>query len=225
MALSEHPLALITGGEGDLGQAIALQLRSCGFEVIAPGRSDLDVTDSSSVATFFENEVNDDLELLINNAGMRIDAPSLKISEKEWDDVITVNLKGTFLCSKLAFAVFLRKCRGHVINIGSFSALSGPVGQTNYSSAKAGVIGLTQSLAREGGRKSVRANCIFPGWMETKFTSNVREDVRNRVLKEHALSEFSTPQSAAAFIVFLHTEMPSVSGQVFQLDSRIGRWC
>ena len=146
------------------------------------------------------------------------------MTPESWDQVISVNLRGAFLCSKLALKVFLKNRLGHIINIGSYSALSGPMGQSNYSSSKAGLIGLTKSLAVESGKRNVRVNCVLPGWMETKFTANVNENTKNRSLEEHVLKMFNNKESAAEFIIFLHEKMMSVSGQVFQLDSRISQW-
>ena len=108
--------------------------------------------------------------------------------------------------------------------MGSYSALSGPSGQTNYASSKAGLIGMTKSLAAETGKRNVRVNCVLPGWIETKFTANVNEVVKNKALNEHVLNRFNDKKSVAEFIYFLHRQMENVSGQVFQLDSRVGRW-
>ena len=111
------------------------------------------------------------------------------------------------------------------MNIGSYSALSGPAGQANYAAAKAGLIGLTQSIAKEYGARNVRANCVLPGFLETKMTRHLlaNDEWREELTKTHALGRLNTPQDAARFIVFLHS-MQNVSGQVFQLDSRVRRW-
>ena len=218
------PLALITGGEGELAKSISAQLISSGYEVLSPGRSELDVSDKDSVNNYFIENITRDLDLLINNAGIKKDSLFLNLSEQEWDEVIRVNLRGAFLCSKSALKLLCKNRNGHIINIGSFSALSGPAGQTNYAASKAALISLTQSLAQEGGKRNVRSNCILPGWLETQFTADVTENVKDQVLSHHTLNTFNTPESVAAFILFIHTQMPSVSGQIFQLDSRIHRW-
>ena len=218
------PLALITGGEGALAKIISEQLISSGFKVLSPCRSQMDVSDEGSVKNYFNENITSDLDVLINNAGTKKDSLFLNISEEEWDEVIRVNLRGAFLCSKLALKLLCKNRSGHIINIGSFSAISGPVGQTNYAASKAGLISLTQSLAQEGGKRNVRSNCILPGWLETQFTADVPENVKDHVLSAHALNSLNTPESVAAFVLFIHTQMPSVSGQIFQLDSRIHRW-
>ncbi len=113
--------------------------------------------------------------------------------------------------------------RGAIINLGSFSARFGTIGQPNYAAAKAGLIGLTQSMARELGKRNVRVNCVLPGFLETKFTADVSEEAKQRILHTHELGRFNTAEDAARFIAFLDT-MPLVSGQIFQLDSRIAPW-
>ena len=149
------PLALITGGEGELAKSISAQLISSGYEVLSPGRSELDVSDKDSVNNYFIKNITRDLDLLINNAGIKKDSLFLNLSEQEWDEVIRVNLRGAFLCSKSALKLLCKNRSGHIINIGSFSALSGPAGQTNYAASKAALISLTQSLAQEGGKRNV----------------------------------------------------------------------
>ncbi len=221
MTSATAPRALVTGGEGELGTALAAELGSRGFEVLSPGRGELDVADEGSVAAYFESRVDGRIELLVNNAGLRRDAPLAAMAEPDWDEVLGVNLRGAFLCARQAFRIFVRQRGGHVVNIGSLSGSRGAAGQANYAASKAGLVALTQSLAREGGRRGVRANCVLPGWMETKFTHGVPAAVRGRALDMHALGRFNTPAEAARFIGFLHAEMRAVSGQVFQLDSRV----
>lgn len=224
MSSAPPPLALITGGEGGLACAICKHLERDGFEVLAPGRAELDVADAASVEAYFGRRDFSRLELLVNNAGVRRDRTTMKMSESEWDEVVGVNLRGAFLCSRAVVHGFSERGRGHIVNIGSYSALSGPVGQANYAAAKAGMIGLTKSLALEGGERGVRANCVLPGWLETKFTADIPSEISGRARSQHALGEFNTPDAAAEFVCFLHTRMKGVSGQVFQLDSRVGRW-
>lgn len=218
------PAALITGGEGGLAQPLAAALRQAGFSVLAPGRGELDVTDAASVREFFAQQVTT-LDLLVNNAGICRDAMLMKLSEADFDDVVGVNLKGAFLVSQAAVKLMSKQRQGHIVNIGSYSALSGPFGQANYAAAKAGLIGLTQSLAKEYGSRNVRANCVLPGFLPTKMTRHLLEDTvwREQLLSSHALGRLNTPEDAARFVVCLHG-LENVSGQVFQLDSRVRRW-
>ncbi len=215
--------AVITGGEGDLAQAIGTELRQAGFDVLAPGRDALDVTSADSVRTFFAGVKQ--LDLLINNAGVCHDVSVSKMTEEEFDHVVDVNLKGAFLVSQAAVKLMSRQRHGHLVNIGSYSALSGPAGQANYAAAKAGLIGFTQSIAKEYGARNIRANCILPGFLETKMTRHLLEDAAwsEHLLSQHALGRLNTPQDVARFITFLHS-MENISGQVFQLDSRVRRW-
>ena len=210
-------IAVVTGGEGDLASAIACQLCAAGFTVLSPGRKELDVTDSESVSAYFSGI--DSVNLLINNAGITRDVVHSRICEEDWDAVVDTNLKGTFLCSKAALRKFPRGKGGHIINLGSFSGKSPPIGQSNYAAAKAGVIGLTQSLAKEYGSRSIRVNAVLPGFLETKMTAGLSENALTRIRKRHALGRFNTIEEAAKFIVFLDG-MSAVSGQIFQLDSR-----
>lgn len=212
--------ALITGGEGDLARHIRAELESAGWDVLAPGRAELDVLQPKA---FFAQI--DRLDLLINNAGIFRDASLLKMTEEDFDAVLDANLKGAFLCTQAALKLMSRQREGHIINIGSYSALNGPAGQANYAAAKAGLIALTQSTAKEYGLRNIRANCLLPGFLETKMTRHLLEDAawKEQLLSQHTLGRLNTPQDAARFIVMLHS-MPAVSGQVFQLDSRIHRW-
>jgi 3-oxoacyl-[acyl-carrier protein] reductase len=161
----------------------------------------------------------------VNNAGIFRDAPLVKMTDEDFEAVLDVNLKGAFLCTQAALKLMSRQREGHIINIGSYSALSGPAGQANYAAAKAGLIALTQSTAKEYGPRNIRANCLLPGFLETKMTRHLLEDAawKESLLSQHTLGRLNTPQDAARFILMLHA-MPAVSGQVFQLDSRIHRW-
>jgi 3-oxoacyl-[acyl-carrier protein] reductase len=212
---------VITGGEGELARAIAAELQAAGAEVHAPGRVELDVTSAENVRSYFG--ALERLDLLINNAGVSDDAVVAKMSGQQWDCVVGVNLRGAFLCSQAATRTMVAQRSGHIINIGSFSARFGTSGQANYAAAKAGLIGLTQSLAKELGRRNVRVNCVLPGYLETKFVAQVPEEAQERILRMHELGRFNTVADAARFIALLDT-MAHVSGQVFQLDSRIAPW-
>ena len=217
------PVALITGGTGDLARSIRAELESQGWIVHAPSHQQMDVTDKAQVQRVIG--ALDRLDLLIHNAGMTRDALLIKMTEVAFNEVLNVHLKGAFLCSQAALKLMVKQRQGHIIHIGSFSALCGPAGQSNYAAAKAGLIGLTQSLAAEYGARGIRANCVLPGFLDTKMTRHLLADdaQHQRVLAAHTLGLLNTVQDAARFIAFLPT-LPAVSGQVFQLDSRISRW-
>lgn len=209
---------IITGGRGNLASAFVSEFNRQGYEVVAPGRDELDVTDAASINVYF-SELGP-IDLLINNAGITRDTVHSRISEHDWDTVLDTNLKGSFLCSQAALKRFPRKVGGHIINIGSFSGKSPPIGQSNYAAAKAGVIGLTQSLAKEYGKRNIRVNAILPGFLETKMTAGLSDNALDRIRERHVLGRYNTVEDAARFVAFLHT-MSHISGQVFQLDSRV----
>ena len=216
--------AVITGGEGDLAKAICSELeRAGGWEVLAPGRSALDVTSRESVDAFFSGI--ESVDLLVNNAAITADSLIARMSSEEFDRVVRVCLRGAFLCSRAAMQKMAFRRAGHIINIGSFASLYGTLGQANYSAAKAGLIGLTKSLAMEYGARNVRVNCVLPGFLDTQMTAHLLADEarKKEILSAHLLRRLNTAADAARFIVLLDS-MPHVSSQVFQLDSRVSAW-
>ncbi|MCB1086507.1 MAG: SDR family NAD(P)-dependent oxidoreductase, partial [Verrucomicrobiae bacterium] len=209
---AEQRIAVVTGAKGGLGSAIVRELENSGrfAKVFAPGRSDLDVTAADSVARFF-GEL-DRIDLLVNNAGLTRDVPIARMAEDQWDKVIDGNLRGAFLCSRAALKLMIRQRSGLIVNIGSFSALRPPPGQAAYAAAKAGLIGLTQSLAEEAGKRNVRVNCVLPGFLEgTGMTRDLPADVIELARQSHVLGRFNTPVEAARFVAFLDT-LEAVSG-------------
>ncbi len=190
--------------------------------VQAPSHHELDVTSVTSIAAAFENITR--LDLLVCNAGLIIDKTMTSMSEEDFSRVLDVNLTGVFRTARAALKIMSRQRGGHIVFIGSFSAFSGPIGQASYAAAKAGLIALTLSLAREYGARNIRVNCVLPGFMETKMTAHLNDEHRARFKQSHALGRFNTPLEAACFIRFLDLEMPHTSGQIFSLDSRQHRW-
>jgi 3-oxoacyl-[acyl-carrier protein] reductase len=212
-------LVVITGGEGGLGRALHAAFEKADHPVLSPGHRELDVTDPDAVRDFFRLH---EPELLVCNAGITRDAPLARLDEAAWDEVIAVNLRGAALCAAAASRSMLRARRGHIVFISSFSALHPPVGQAAYAAAKAGLIGLSKSLARELGPAGIRVNTILPGFLDTPMTAGLSDERREQVRRDHALGQFNTPDAVAAFLVHLHDHLPHTSGQIFQLDSRIG---
>lgn len=209
---------VITGGMGALAQAIAAEFDNSGWIVEAPGRDELDVSCSKSVATFFSSR---DVDLLICAAGIIRDAPLAKLSESDWDNVLETNLIGSARCAKAAAHRMLQQRKGHLVFISSYSALHPPKGQAAYAASKAGLIGLSHSLAIEYGSVGIRSNVLLPGFITTPMTSQVSSTRRANVRAEHVLGRFNTPCCVARFIRFLEEDLPHTSGQVFQLDSRV----
>jgi 3-oxoacyl-[acyl-carrier protein] reductase len=227
-AAEKIPLALITGGHGDLATAVANVLRAGGWQVQAPCRAELDVTHAASVQAFIGTLPH--LDLLIHAAGSRQDALMLKMTQPQWDAMQATHLKSAFLCAQASLKKMLeaepaRVRGGQLIFISSFSALSGPVGQANYAAAKAGLLGLSQSIAAEYGPQGVRSNVVLPGFLETRMTSALLADPaqRQRVLAEHTLGRLNTVAESAQFIAQL-ADFQHISGQCFQLDSRVRSW-
>ena len=210
---------VITGGEGGLGRALAAAFTAAGHAVEAPGRAALDVRDAPTVRAYFRAR---ETGLLICNAGLTRDALLPKLTEADWDEVLAVNLRGAAFCAAAASREMIRARRGHMVFISSHSAIHPPAGQAAYAAAKAGLIGLAKSLAKELGPAGIRVNVVLPGFLETKMTASLSAERRQQVKSEHALGRFNTPEAVAEFLVILHEKLPHTSGQVFQLDSRVG---
>jgi NAD(P)-dependent dehydrogenase (short-subunit alcohol dehydrogenase family) len=215
----EPPVAVVTGGAGALGTAVRDALVAAGLTVHAPGHTELDVCDPDAVRHYFA--ALPAIDLLVANAGVAHDALLARMDSSAWETVLQTNLTGAFRCARAVARPMARARTGHIITIGSTSALTGPAGQANYAAAKAGLLGLTKSLAHELGPRGIRANCVLPGFLETPFTARITEKRRAEILDAHALPHPNTCTHAARFIAFLHTSMPHTSGQVFSLDSRI----
>jgi NAD(P)-dependent dehydrogenase (short-subunit alcohol dehydrogenase family) len=213
--------ALITGGEGDLALAVRERLLEEGWQVHAPGKAELDVTQTGSVTAYFATLTR--LDLLINNAGIIDDTAFLAMKPEQWDRVQAVNLDGAFRCARAALKFMVKQRSGHILNVGSYAALHPVEGQANYAASKAALIGLTQSIALEYGARSIRCNGVLPGFLETKMTRDTLARYRDRILAAHSLGALNTVADAARFIVTLDS-FPQVSGQIFQLDSRVRRW-
>lgn len=208
---------IITGGTGGLGKSITEQFKAAGWEVLALGRKDLDLSSESAIATFFSTH---DCDLLICAAGMIRDQPLAKMDESTWDEMIEINFTAAKKCALAVIPAMIKKGVGHVVFISSYAANHPTIGQAAYATAKAAMLGLTKDLALRHGSNNIRVNAILPGFMETPMTENVSAKRKQEVRELHALSEFNTPEIVAEFIRFLEERMPHTSGQVFQLDSR-----
>jgi 3-oxoacyl-[acyl-carrier protein] reductase len=213
-----NPVIIITGGCGGLATSLAAAFRETGAEVFSPGREELDVRSSADAERYFKGFER--IDVLINNAGITGDKLFARMEEADWDAVVDTNLKGAFLCTRAAARRMMIERDGSIIQIGSYSALNPPIGQSAYAASKAGLIGLTKSLAKELGPRNIRVNCVLPGFLETRLTTDLSEEARSAALARHALGRFNTVEDAASFIVTL-TRLSHVSGQIFQLDSRV----
>ncbi|MES2997316.1 MAG: SDR family oxidoreductase [Verrucomicrobiota bacterium] len=210
-------LVVVTGGSGGLGSAGAENFRMAGYEVAALSSSDLDVTDEISVREWFADRA---VDLLVCCAGATHDAPLARLSSEKWRETWDVNYEGAVRCAEAALSGMRNRETGHIIFVSSFSALHPPGGQAAYAAAKAALLGWMADHATALGNHNIRINTILPGFMETRMTATVSASRRAEVLANHALGRLNTPAAAAAFIRFLHENLPHTSGQVFPLDSR-----
>ena len=238
MSASKQKVALITGANGGLGRALTNEFIAHGWQVVAGARTisteidsprlchiPLDVTKPEQVDQAIAATIErfGRIDALINNAGTTADELCCQLTDEDWTRVIDVNLRGAFLCSKAVARQMIRQRDGHIINISSLGARRGPAGQSNYAAAKAGLLGLTQSLAKELGSRNVRVNAIFPGVMPTNMTAKLSAEQLDAFAQANALGRINSLEEVARFIVFL-AGTQNISGQVFQLDSRIAPW-
>ncbi|HOL62894.1 MAG: 3-oxoacyl-[acyl-carrier-protein] reductase [Elusimicrobiales bacterium] len=159
------------------------------------------------------------IDVLINNAGITRDGLSIKMKEKDFDDVISVNLKGPFLMCKHAFIHMSSKRYGKIINISSVVGQTGQAGQANYSASKAGLIGLTKSLAREFSKRNINVNAIAPGFITTKMTEKLEEKVKESIISQIPLNRFGSPADVANVALFLASDKSSyITGQVISVN-------
>jgi 3-oxoacyl-[acyl-carrier protein] reductase len=235
---NQPPVALVTGAAGGLGRGIVSELLAQGWRVAAGWHSApdfaaseslmpvaLDVTRREQAAAAVAETVRrwGRLDLLVNNAGITRDQALPQISADDWDAVVDTNLKGAFLCSQAALKPMLQQRDGHIINLSSHAGRNGSRGQANYAAAKAGLLALTTSLAREIGGRNVRVNAILPGVLRTGMTRALSEAQLDHFARANALGRLNDIAEVARFIVFL-AGLRNISGQIFQLDSRISRW-
>jgi len=239
----ENQVAIVTGGTRGIGRAIVLDLAANGADVALNYRKSVDLAAElaetvremgrramvvqADVSSFDDaqamvQKVLDEfgrLDILVNNAGMNWDGVVWKMSEEQWDRVIDVDLKGTFNYTRAVTPLFREQGSGKIVNVTSINGLRGKFGQTNYSAAKAGVIGFTKACARELGRYSVNVNSIAPGLIETEMVKEAPEKVKDMALAEIVLGRLGLPTEVAYVVTFLCTEKARhITGQVIQVD-------
>jgi 3-oxoacyl-[acyl-carrier protein] reductase len=159
------------------------------------------------------------LDVVVNNAGITRDTLIMRMSEEDWDAVLTTNLKGTFLVSKAAVRPMLRQRSGRIVNISSVVGQMGNVGQANYAAAKAGMIGFTKSLAKEIGSRGITVNAIAPGFIATRLTDELPDDMKKMLLERTPLARFGTPEDVAGAVAFLVSPDASfITGHTLTVD-------
>lgn len=233
---------LVTGASGGIGKAITICFAKHGYDVIvhyngneqaaleilkivqeySPNSMKIkgNISNAEEVENIFKTiqEKYSKLDVLINNSGITKDNLCLRMSEQDFMDVMNVNCKGTFLCSKQASRMMMRKKSGCIINMASVVGISGNAGQANYAASKAAVIGLTKSLAKELGSRNIRVNAIAPGFIETKMTEVLKEEVKQAMLKQIPLACFGKAEEVADCAYFLAEYGSYITGQVIQVD-------
>jgi len=237
-------VAIVTGSARGIGQAIALKLAEVGADVVvndiqsaaeslesvaaeirAINRQSLavtaDVSSSEDVNHLVETAMATfgRVDILVNNAGITRDQLIIRMSDEDWDTVINIDLKSAFLCTRAVLRHMLKQRWGRIINIASITGLVGNPGQANYASAKAGVIGLTRSIAKEAASRGITVNAIAPGAIDTKMTQQLNENQRQEFLKRIPLGYFGAPRDIAEAVAFLASEEARyITGQVLNVD-------
>jgi 3-oxoacyl-[acyl-carrier protein] reductase len=242
MDLDQHA-AVVTGASRGIGRAIAIELARCGADVVlADWSAEADAADTRAGveaagrrAVFVQGSVAEPadaarmvhavvehfgrLDILVNNAGINRDAVVWKMTDEQWDEVLAVSLKGQFNTIRAAAPIFRQQGSGRIVNIASINGLRGKFGQANYAAAKAGIIALTKSVARELGRSGVTCNAVAPGLIETEMTRQLPADVRQKALDEIVLGRIGTPEDVAAVVVFLCSDKARhITGEVIKVD-------
>jgi 3-oxoacyl-[acyl-carrier protein] reductase len=236
----ENRVAVVTGGGRGIGRAIAHELARRGAAVVINDKSGesvvcSEINDAGGKANCFKADVSNfsqaqdlikytvdtfgDLHILVNNAGITRDGLILTMTEQDWDAVISVNLKGTFNCSKAAVRHMIRKRYGRIICIASVAGQMGNAGQTNYASSKAGMIGLTKSLARELASRNITANAIAPGFVDTDILKAMAPETLEAAVKMVPLGRKGKPEEIAYAVAFLASDQAAyITGQVLGVD-------
>ena len=239
----ENKIALVTGAGRGIGRAIAIAFAEEGAEVVINYNGSEErakevkqtIEENGGKASIYKCNVSDftaceamikdivkeygHLDILVNNAGITKDGLIMKMKEEDFDSVLNVNLKGTFNTIRHSARQMLKQRSGKIINISSVSGILGNVGQANYAASKAGVIGLTKTMARELGSRGITVNAIAPGFVDTEMTGVLSEEIRENACKQIILGRFGKPEDIANTAVFLASDKADyITGQVISVD-------
>jgi 3-oxoacyl-[acyl-carrier protein] reductase len=237
-----NQIAVVTGAGRGIGRAIALKFATEGADVVCVSRTAensekvaqeiralgrkawplaVDVADGAAVAAAAERIFAEAgrVDILVNNAGITRDGLLMRMSEADWDTLLSTNLKGAFLFTKAFCRAFLKQRSGRIINVASVVGLIGNAGQCNYAASKAGLIGFTKSVARELSSRGITANVLAPGFVDTDMTSALTEQIRQEMLRNIPLASFGQPEDIAAAALFLASPAARyITGQVLAVD-------
>lgn len=236
-------VAIVTGSGRGIGRIIALKLAAKNYavvindvgnpipplevvsEITSKGGKAIHVMADISKTEEVENLINTALntwqrvDVLVNNAGITRDQLLLRMSEEDWDRVMTINLKGAFLCTKSAIRPMMKQRWGRIINISSIAGIMGNAGQANYSASKAGLIGLTRTTAREVASRGITVNAVAPGLIESDMTKKIPDNIKAELIKQVPLGYMGTADDVAALVAFLASEDARyITGQVIKVD-------
>ena len=237
-----HKTAIVTGASQGIGKTIAIEMAKSGAIVfcLARNKEALDatikiITENGGKATAFSCDIsnNDDfktiilniikehgsIDILVNNAGITKDNLLMRMSDNQWDDVLNINLKGSFTCTRSVIKYMMKKKYGRIINITSIVGMTGNAGQANYAASKSGLIGLTKSIAKEVASRGITANCVAPGWIETSMTDQLSTEVKNKFLSQIPTGKIGQSKDIANAVIFLASdEAGYITGQTITVD-------
>ena len=235
-------VALVTGGAQGIGKIVAEALARQGAHVVlgdvnldganasaaeiknnggSASAVELNVTDANGVQKTFDSVSKEFklIDILVNNAGITRDGLLMRMKEADWDLVLSINLKGAFLCTQQAVKQMMKQKSGSIVNIASIVGLMGNLGQANYSASKAGMIGLTKTTAREVASRGIRVNAVAPGFIDTAMTQVLDEKVRERLIEQIPLARLGLPEDIANCVSFLVSDRASyITGQVLSVN-------
>ena len=240
MCLLKNKLVVITGGTRGIGLEIAKKFLNEQNTVIITGTTQnsvdnalkalnnekafgypLNVADSEQVTNIFSQilEKFSTIDVLINNAGITQDTLAMRMKDKQWDDVIDINLKGSFLCTRAVLRPMMKARYGKIINMSSVVGITGNIGQVNYSASKSGMIGMTKSFAREFATRNICVNAIAPGFIATEMTEAMNEDVKKKTLEHIPMQRMGTGGDIAELCYFLASPSSDyITGQIINVD-------
>lgn len=241
--MKENKTVFITGGGRGIGKEVALKFAENGYNIVTNYVSDktdvealkkefeekgvkslilkADVTDSEVIENLVKRTIEkfESIDVLVNNAGITKDNLLMRMSEEEFTKVIDVNLKGTYIVTKIVSKYMMKKRQGSIINLSSVVGVVGNAGQCNYSASKAGILGFTKSIAKELASRNIRANAVAPGFIETDMTAVLGENVKENIYNQIPLKRMGKAKEVANLVYFLGTEESSyITGQVISVD-------